>query len=95
MKVAKATEANIQALIDFLNEIEEMVEGDDFTNAEKLLRSRPIHWAKIIFGYQTLVENCCDPNLNYLEWKPEIKALLEPKPLPEKDAAVLGGSCPC
>jgi hypothetical protein len=32
---------------------------------------------RIIYGYEVLVENVCDPDLDYLEYKPEIKKLLE------------------
>lgn len=32
---------------------------------------------RIVFGYEVLVDNVCDPNLDYLEFKPEIKELLE------------------
>ena len=32
---------------------------------------------RIIFGYEVLVDNVCDPNLDYLEFKPEIKSLME------------------
>lgn len=32
---------------------------------------------RVTFGYQVLVENCCDPNATTLEWKPDIAAKLE------------------
>jgi hypothetical protein len=35
---------------------------------------------RVTFGYQVLVENCCDPNASTLEWKPEIAAKLEASP---------------
>jgi hypothetical protein len=31
---------------------------------------------RVTFGYQVLVDNCCDPNATTLEWKPEIAARL-------------------
>lgn len=34
---------------------------------------------RIIFGYEVLVDNCCDPELDYLEFNKEIKEALEAK----------------
>lgn len=31
----------------------------------------------LLFAYETLYNNCCDPTLDYLEFKPEIKKLME------------------
>lgn len=35
------------------------------------------HYDRILFGYETLVNNACDTSLSYLDWKPEIKAAME------------------
>jgi hypothetical protein len=35
---------------------------------------------RVIFGYEVLVDNVCDPDLDYLEFKLEIKQLLETTP---------------
>jgi len=32
---------------------------------------------RILMGFEVLVDNCCDPDKDYLDWKPEIKELLE------------------
>jgi hypothetical protein len=32
---------------------------------------------RVIMACMILVENCCDPNVDYLEWKPELKAFVE------------------
>ena len=34
---------------------------------------------RIIIGYEVLVHNCCDPELDYLEFNKEIKEALEKK----------------
>lgn len=34
-------------------------------------------WNRLLFAYETLYENACDPTVRHLEWKPEIKALLD------------------
>ena len=36
-------------------------------------------FGRIIMGYEVLVENVCDPTLDYLEFKPELKTLIENK----------------
>ena len=35
-----------------------------------------IHF-RILFGYKVLIDNCCDPELDYLEFNKEIKEALE------------------
>jgi len=32
---------------------------------------------RIILGFEVLIDNVCDPNLDYLDYKPEIKEKLE------------------
>jgi hypothetical protein len=32
---------------------------------------------RILMGYEVLVDNVCDPDLDYLDFKPELKKLLE------------------
>lgn len=34
-------------------------------------------WSRVLFGFEVLLDNCCDPNLDYLDWKPEFKELHE------------------
>jgi hypothetical protein len=34
---------------------------------------------RIIYGFEVLVDNACNPDLDYLDFKPEIKKLLETK----------------
>lgn len=33
-------------------------------------------WERTVFGYEVLVDNCCDPDKSYLDWKPELKKLM-------------------
>lgn len=33
-------------------------------------------YGRILMGYEVLVDNACDPKLDYLDFKPEIKKLL-------------------
>lgn len=34
-------------------------------------------WRRVVWGFATLCDNVCDPSSDVLEWKPEIKAILE------------------
>src|SRR4051794_39308890 len=31
---------------------------------------------RVAFGYQVLIDNCCDPNAGLLEWRPDVEAIL-------------------
>lgn len=32
---------------------------------------------RVVFGYQVLLDNCCDPAADTLEWKPELAEKLQ------------------
>jgi hypothetical protein len=34
-------------------------------------------WRRIIWGFRVLLDNCTDPDAACLEWKPELKTLIE------------------
>ena len=36
-------------------------------------------WNRILFGFEVLVDNVCDPELDYLDYKKELKQLMEDK----------------
>lgn len=41
-------------------------------------------WSRVVFGFQVLLDNVCDPEADTLEWKPEIaKKLADPEGLEE------------
>jgi hypothetical protein len=44
--------------------------------AESFERERIDEYERVIFGYETLIENVCDPQLSYLDFKPELKTAL-------------------
>jgi hypothetical protein len=66
MKMAKASQAEQDRLIKWL------------TKLEKSGQNMP-PWRRVVFGYGVLVENCADPALDYLEFKPEILAAMAAK----------------
>ena len=68
MKQAKASEAEWQQLVDWFNGLE---------SSGKV---QMVSWRRVVFGYAMLVENCCDPTKDFLEWKPGIIVPGETKP---------------
>ena len=58
MKLAKAPQSEIDALMQWLQDREGKEDG-------------PPPFMRVVFGYETLVQNCCDPAKDYLDFKPE------------------------
>lgn len=88
MKMAKASEEELTALLNFIEKIEELDESgaDEYDLGEWLTsylqehRGLPFSAGRIIFGYRTMFETACDPKEGALAWKPEIKRVLETHP---------------
>jgi len=83
MRAAKASPQDINEMREFLFQLEEKVNDQEIPLSEigKFCHARfnsdcGRHFRRILFGYETLIENACDPSLSYLEWKPEIKEAL-------------------
>lgn len=62
MKVAKASQEEIDTLRCWLQDREEA----KFENA----KDRPPAFMRVLWGFETLVNACCDPAADTLEWKP-------------------------
>lgn len=101
MTLAKASKKDIDALFQFLQDLEAAVDRDEYWNDarddlvehdpndgwqeadERLLKFVRKNWPKargferIVLGYQTLLDNCCDPALGHLDWRPDVKAACE------------------
>ena len=87
MKMAKASQEEIEATIDLVNDIENIErECRSHADSEEMearigrrvaIHQRHYSLGRVVFGYQILVDNCCDPNESALEWRPDIKAALE------------------
>lgn len=80
MRQAKATEAEWQTTLDFFGKLGEMVvEGEDQWEIGEYVisqwRSVGYSYNRILWGFDTLVKNVCDPDLDYLELKPELRDL--------------------
>lgn len=80
MYQARATEKDLEWLENLANAINEAVEdAEDMEEAigEAVVEHgfRPASINRIINGYRIMFQYACDPDLDYLDWKPELKAL--------------------
>lgn len=37
-------------------------------------------WRRVVMGCAVLIDNCCDPDADTLEWRPDVRAFLESQP---------------
>ena len=76
--MAKAPKDERESVMRFAQELEDEIKYRNMTDEElgAWVRKAPCLF-RVVFGYQVLVDNCADPNLDYLDFKPEIKAALE------------------
>lgn len=78
-RMARATEEEIRNLQQFFEELEQLVEEGMNTSedASTIVFDRfpklAGGWRRVLFGYEVLFENACDPSLDYLAWKPGLK----------------------
>src|SRR3972149_889607 len=89
LTVARARPEQVQRLREWFQELEEIVNSDKDHHevGHWLLSTYPridSEWERILFGYETLVENACDPTLSHLDFKPEIKMAMDRKSQAEK-----------
>jgi hypothetical protein len=74
MKMAKASYAEWQNLMDFANEYEELTKGwPSEEELGKLLKKYDPQFFRTIFGYATLVDYFCDPKESTLALAPDIE----------------------
>jgi hypothetical protein len=84
LRLAKASVEDINQMRDFLFALEEKLNDPDvdprdigvFCDA-RFNSDCGRHFQRVLFGYETLVANACDPSLSYLDWRPEIKDALK------------------
>jgi hypothetical protein len=77
MKMAKASKEEWDKVVAFAQELADEQDYPRMTNEElgKWARNAPPLF-RVVFGFMVLVDNCCDPNADTLEWKPEITAAI-------------------
>jgi hypothetical protein len=85
VKMAKADEAEVDALINFHNwlesQIEELWELDN-DEREKFLevleeKVGALQWRRTVIGYQPLIDNFCDKTASTLEYSPELNKIIQ------------------
>lgn len=85
MKMAKASEKEIEDMRNFFLSLEQRSEDATDTMGKVALANYVINkingnisgWRRIVEGYELLLDHCCDPSLNYLDFKPELKQKLD------------------
>ena len=78
MKMQKASYSEWQAAANFVCALDDEL-GFSVMSDKDLgawVRNAP-PLKRVVFGYQVLVDNCCDPNSTTLEFKAEIKDALD------------------
>jgi hypothetical protein len=81
MKMAKASEKDIEGLRNFFLSLEQRAEEATDVIGKVALANYVINkingnisgWRRVVEGYELLCENCCDPLLDHLDFKPELK----------------------
>jgi len=85
LRMARAYPDEIQRVREWFQKLEEVLEDDYNSDADygQWLREHyhevQNSYERILFGYETMFDNACDPLLGYLDFKPEIKAKIARK----------------
>ena len=80
MRMARSSPEDINQLREFFFKLEELLEDWEKDECdigqwitENYSEQCGRHWQRLLMGYETMFENACNPNLDYLSWKPEIQ----------------------
>lgn len=86
LQMAKAPAEEWEKVMKFVNELESELKYHEKTNDElgEWVRKNAPPMTRTVFGYSVLVDNCCDPNADTLQWKPEIAAAMAAYKPPEQ-----------
>jgi|SRR6185369_3301398 len=93
MKMARASKHEIQACNAFAQNLESLIEygmladdnGDDAKPdwSDERLGKYVRAWCekyslfRVVFGYQVLLDNCCDPDATTLEWRKDLAEIVQ------------------
>ena len=97
MKQARPSDDDMQSMFAFFNELEELLRdmrygGSVDSEAVGLLVKRHWgtispsvggSWSRVLWGLDTLLRNCTDPEADTLEWRPDIRKWIEAQATPE------------
>lgn len=79
LRMARAYPDQVQRVREWFQKLEEILDDEKTTSADYgawiagHYHEVSSDWERILFGYDTLIENVCDQTKSYLEFKPEIK----------------------
>lgn len=74
MKQAKANQIEIEDTLALIDKIQGSNNPDLVGRVViDFIRRHPGTLNRIVYGYQNVVENACDPDKPYLDWRPELK----------------------
>lgn len=65
---------------DEKRQIKRIFNEDDEIDSEELISYlHGLTWGfhRVVMGFEVLFDNCCDPSLDHLDWKPKIKKQLD------------------
>jgi hypothetical protein len=101
MRMARAYPEQIESMRKWFQELEEMLDDETKENADIGLfvantfeQRRIDEYERVLFGYETIFNNACDPTLSYLSFKPEIlQAIAEFQQRKAQDAQYLCARC--
>ena len=77
--MAKASRSEWQKAADFVRDIDDMLQYDRPSDEElgRFVKENIPPLFRVVFGYQVLLDNCCDPTEETLEFHPLINDALE------------------
>jgi hypothetical protein len=80
--MAIPSQEEFEKLVQFFHGLDELIQKDpwEVDAADWLRQNFPSvenSWQRVLLAGKTAIDNACDPNLDYLDWKPEIKIALE------------------
>ena len=91
MKIARATDDDMQRMLAFFAELDDALRDArygglvDDENIGALVRKHwgkagpgvGASWCRVLYGMDTLLRNCTDPEASTLEWRPDVREWLE------------------
>lgn len=81
--MSRARPEQVQAMRKWFQDLQEILGDSDKSDSEVgewLDTTYPrveSEWERILLGYEIMVDNACDLTMNYLDFKPEIKAAMK------------------
>jgi hypothetical protein len=81
-RMARAMPDELAAMRDFFYGLQEQMETSGPSEVYDWLEKNfpkvdgTGTWERVIYGYETMFDNACDPSLSYLDWNKDLKAAM-------------------